>query len=436
MSSEESWRAGSDAAQTVGVQIVGADEADAAQNLSAATQARPWEATICEPPPPPVPHDMPRRNKNKKMRLYKLWPADNRFCCLGFGMTGAPSHMCTAAECCQDSANQCYGTRWSDACQWLADHVEGHDCINRPMCTSFSIANICAWTCILMPSSVYFVFAMPFWWTKVHFLLPLVALFFFFMTVGCLLAACFSDPGIIPRREVILATGSAKRLQDELGFNVLGEPAEPLQQGARNGSSRLIVPMELRDQGYRWCSTCNIVRPPRASHCIECDNCVLRFDHHCPFINNCVGQRNYLFFMGFTTSVSCLALTVIPFLLWYLIVGLALEANGKQEPAYQVDNKGLLQGVLITLAAAGGLVALFVIGLWVYHVFLICSGMTTKEHWKGRRVKDQREELTIFDRRGPRLFNPRALVEAVSVEKDGRQRWQLNEQDNEVQHMV
>ena len=37
---------------------------------------------------------------------------------------------------------------------------------------------------------------------EVHPLLPMVALFFFLMTVGCLLGACLADPGIIPRREV------------------------------------------------------------------------------------------------------------------------------------------------------------------------------------------------------------------------------------------
>merc|ERR1711970_471108 len=109
-------------------------------------------------------------------------------------------------------------SRWSRACEWSADHVEDSDALNEPICTSLSLPNISAWVCILVPSLLYFALSFRHQWYKVHFMVPLVPLFFFVLTIGCLLLTCFSDPGIIPRREVILAEGSAKRIEQELGY--------------------------------------------------------------------------------------------------------------------------------------------------------------------------------------------------------------------------
>ncbi|CAE7247320.1 ZDHHC14 [Symbiodinium natans] len=252
------------------------------------------------PPPPPPPPPAPPVTGHS--RLYKVWPAGNRFCCAGYCMTGSPGHECSAAQCLRENCVGEHRSNRQQRCESLASALEGCDFINRPWCTAMGPANCFSWACILVPSILYFVVALPYYWSEVHPILPMTALFFFLMTVGCLLSACLADPGIIPRREVILATGCAEKLSEQLGYNVLGETVTERGE-LRDNTERVSIPPDLRKQGYRWCSTCRIVRPPRASHCSDCDNCVMRFDHHCPFINNCVGQRNYLFFFGFTSGL-------------------------------------------------------------------------------------------------------------------------------------
>ncbi|KAM9320403.1 palmitoyltransferase ZDHHC23 [Gastrophryne carolinensis] len=42
-----------------------------------------------------------------------------------------------------------------------------------------------------------------------------------------------------------------------------------------------------------WCQACRLLRPPRSAHCRICGNCVRRLDHHCVWINNCIGSRNH-----------------------------------------------------------------------------------------------------------------------------------------------
>lgn len=49
----------------------------------------------------------------------------------------------------------------------------------------------------------------------------------------------------------------------------------------------------------KTCSTCHIKKPARSKHCSVCNTCVLIYDHHCIWVNNCIGYNNFRWFMAF-----------------------------------------------------------------------------------------------------------------------------------------
>ena len=58
---------------------------------------------------------------------------------------------------------------------------------------------------------------------------------------------------------------------------------------------------------FEPCYQCGLPKPPRTHHCSTCNRCYFRFDHHCPFIGNCVALKNMKPFLIFLIYSGILA---------------------------------------------------------------------------------------------------------------------------------
>ncbi|XP_007422704.1 palmitoyltransferase ZDHHC9 [Python bivittatus] len=195
--------------------------------------------------------------------------------------------------------------------------------------------------------------------------IPVFAVVLFLFAMATLLRTSFSDPGVIPRA-----------LPDEAAFIEMEIEATNGTVPPGQRPPPRIKNFQINNQivKLKYCYTCKIFRPPRASHCSICDNCVERFDHHCPWVGNCVGKRNYRYFYLFILSLSLLTIYIFSFNIVYVAL------------------KSLKIGFLNTLKETPGtalevLICFFtlwsVVGLTGFHTFLVALNQTTNEDIKG-----------------------------------------------------
>ncbi|EDV20178.1 uncharacterized protein TRIADDRAFT_32479, partial [Trichoplax adhaerens] len=118
----------------------------------------------------------------------------------------------------------------------------------------------------------------------------------------------------------------------------------------------------------KWCDTCHFYRPPRTSHCSICDSCVEGFDHHCPWLHNCIGRRNYRYFFILLLSITAYGIIVCTLTVIHIIYA----ASNGDEIAFPYPFN--------TCLSISGLMLVPVIGLTGFHCYLVPFNKSTNEY--------------------------------------------------------
>jgi len=338
---------------------------------------------------------------SRYVRHYTVWPSKNRFCCDGRFITGPREDL---------------------------------------------KSTICVWIMLIVPTGAFYIFSAPILFKTSPTLPVIVAVFFFWAVLFLLITSC-SDPGIIPRRSMLGLWGELDEEAGPLGPSATADPPSDTEHddsvGVVSRATTVVsspsdnerkVPSNVRENGtlwereidgerfiYKWCSTCRIWRPPRASHCQYCDNCVREFDHHCPFVANCIGERNYGSFMLFNFSIVALLVSVIA------SVFSALSA-GDEGPSQTVTIIGIVAVCVFSV-----IMFCLMFSFFGFHCWLIFTGQTTKEqmkHWREKKGSSEHDTDRNFEsdsvfgpgrtlaclRRPRSLIRPRYLVDPISAQ--------------------
>lgn len=164
------------------------------------------------------------------------------------------------------------------------------------------------------------------------------------------------------------------------------------------------------------CRTCKIRRPPRSKHCKYCGYCVGRYDHHCGWVNTCIGERNLKYFILFlivNSSVCIYGFVLVASLLRLDLIesgALTTAFRGKrsngEEFFYRLGDNWLKVAHWILLYSPKKFaIALFLflvifvtLGFTSFQIYLLLINVTTNETFKrmdlAKEKMRQKEEET------------------------------------------
>ena len=222
-------------------------------------------------------------------------------------------------------------------------------------------------TALTIPIILFFFFEADYLSNELTPFIPILIMVLYIIILVNLILATFCDPGIIRK------------------FDIKNINNNNINKDLKN--KRIISKIFHLGKiiSYKYCYTCGIMRPIKSTHCHVCNNCVERLDHHCPWIGNCTGKRNYIYFFVFLSLLNLLQILII-IICFIHIIKIKNDYNNSNnnlpidKRISNITSFSLCEVIVsLYLIIYSILFMFFTTRLIIYHVNLILNDITTKE---------------------------------------------------------
>lgn len=155
----------------------------------------------------------------------------------------------------------------------------------------------------------------------------------------------------------------------------------------------------LEDESLEYyCDVCDAYVGDRSKHCGDCNRCVELFDHHCKWMNNCVGAKNYwdfLFLIGCVLLQSIIFLIHLGFTLVFSLPFLTIDSGDSSgEETFKIVGYFIFVFAFVLPVIINIGIIVFTVLLIRLHIKLLKTDFTAYEYLVFQSDRDEwKEEL-------------------------------------------
>jgi len=188
--------------------------------------------------------------------------------------------------------------------------------------------------------------------------------------------------------------------------------------------------VEKGEEVENFCPYCLVKKKYRSLHCLICQKCVDEFDHHCFWVGNCIGKKNYTLFFIFLIYILLNTLFNVCINIFFLITELKSSATEEDKyntsfPDFYFGGDSFIYNKILRIIVS---ICIFIICILFFIPLFSLFRMQLSTAIEKRQIKKDEEE---YERNQLREQLDEEVWEDLVYEGDDSEMIELDVKDND-----